>query len=125
LYRCKRATDDSTYLSRTGRTRPYWVPSGMLDWHRPLAEVYGSQQGTGVGLSAPELMPDPTSRMIGGGVYVRVRDVCQRLPPRAACAALRKAYEDNEEAIRQAFESDRAPLRERRRQLRAQMAGCH
>lgn len=125
LYRCMRATDDSTYLSRTGRTRPYWVPSGMLGWHRPLAEVYGSQQGTGVGLSAPELMPEPTPGMIGGSVYVRVRDVCRRLPPRAACDALRKAYEDNEEAIRQAFESDRAPLRERRRQLRAQMAGCH
>jgi len=125
LFRCMRATDDSTYLSRTGRTRPYWVPSGMLGWQRPLTEVYGSRQGKGVGMSAPELMPDPTSQMIGGGVYVRVRDVCRRLPPQAACAALRKQYEDNEEAIRQAFESDRAPLRKRRQQLRAQMAGCH
>lgn len=125
LYRCMRATDDTTYLSRTGRTRPYWVPSNMLGWQRPLAEVYGSRQGKGVGMSAPELMPDPTSRMIGGGVYVRVHDVCRRLPPRAACAALRKEYEDNEEAIRRAFESDRAPLRKRRQQLRTQMVGCH
>lgn len=124
LYRCARATDDSTYLSRTDRTRPYWVPSGMLDWQRPLAEVDGSRQGKGVGMSAPELMPDPTAQMIGGGVYVRVHDVCRQLPPRAACTALREQYEANEEAIHQAFESDRAPLRKRRQQLRTQMAGC-
>ncbi len=124
LYRCTRATDGETYLSRTGRTRPYLVPSGMLDWQRPLAEVYGSRQGAGVGMSAPELMPDPTPRMIGGGYYVRVRDICRRLPPRAACAALREQYEANEEDIDRAFKSERGPLLERREQLRARMAGC-
>lgn len=124
LYRCTRATDGDTYLSRTGITRPYLVPSGMLDWQRPLAEVYGSRQGKGVGMSAPELMPDPTPRMIGGGYYVRVQDTCRRLPPRAACEALRGQYDANEKAIDRAFESDRAPLRQKRRQLRAQLAGC-
>ena len=125
LYRCMRATDGSTYLSRSGRTRSYLAPLAMLGGiSRPLAEVYGSLQGKGVGMSAPELMPDPTPGMIGG-YYVRVHDVCRRLPPRAACAALRKQYEDNEEAIRKAFESDRAPLRKRRQQLRTQLAGCH
>ncbi len=124
LYRCTKATDGDTYLSRTGVTRPYLVPEGMLGWNRPLAEVYGSRQGVGVGMSAPELMPDPTPRMIGGHYYVRVRDICRLLPPHAACAALRKQYDANEEAIDRAFKSDRAPLREKRRQLRTQLAGC-
>src|SRR5699024_3377657 len=124
LYRCTKATDGDTYLSRTGITRPYLVPEGMLGWDRPLAEVYGSRQGAGVGMSAPELMPDPTPRMIGGRYYVRVRDICRLLPPQAACAALRKQNEANDEAIHKAFKSDRGPLLERRRQLHEQLAGC-
>lgn len=124
LYRCTRATDGTTYLSRTGHTRPYLAPSAMLGYAgiSPARRRHGRIEPS---VSAPELMPGPTSEMIGGRYYLQVRDTCRRLPPAAACAALEQQYETNEEAIRQAFRDERAPLQKRRRQLRARMAGCH
>lgn len=124
LYRCVRATDGSTYLSGNPHPRPYLAPLGMLGIiQQPLAEVYGSEQGAGVGMSAPELANKPTPALIGG-YLTWVRDACRRLSPRAACAALRKHYEANQEAIRNAFRSDRGPLLAKGETLRAQMAGC-
>ncbi len=124
LYRCTRATDGTTYLSRTGHTRPYLAPSAMLGYTgiSPARRRHGRIEPS---VSAPELMPGPTSEMIGGRYYLQVRDTCRRLPPAAACAALEQQYEANEEAIHQAFRDERAPLQKRRRQLRARMAGCH
>lgn len=124
LYRCIRATDGSAYLSRDGHPRTYLAPMGMLGAIRqPLADVHGSAQGAGVGMSAPELANKPTPGLIGS-YYTPVRDVCRLLPPHAACIALRDQYETNEDAIHKAFKSDRAPLLQKRRQLHAQMVGC-
>lgn len=124
LFRCTRATDGTTYLSRSGQARSYLVPLGMLDRAQPLARTYGSAQGAGVGMSAPELMPDPTPSMIGGGYYVRVRDTCSRLPRMAACKALHKQNEANEAAITRAFSEQRPGLLKRRKELHAQLTGC-
>ncbi len=124
LYRCVRATDGKTYLSHDGHPPPYLAPLGMLGVIRqPLAEVYGSAQGAGVGLSAPELATRPSPALVGG-YMTPVRDACQPLSPRAACIALQAQHDANEAAIRKAFESDRAPLRKRRERLDARMAGC-
>lgn len=124
LYRCTRATDGTTYLDDHGTPPPYLAPIGMLGGLRqPLAEVYGSHQGPGVGLSAPELANRPSSATIGA-YMTPVRDVCTPLTPQAACAALARQHDANEDAIRKAFESERAPLRARRRQLETRMAGC-
>ncbi len=124
LYRCVRATNGTSYLSQTGTPAPYFAPMHMLGLvQQPLAETYGSQQGVGVGMSAPELATKPTPETIGGYLTL-VRDACRRLSPRAACEALRKRYEANQEAIRNAFKSDRGPFLAKRDQLRTQMAGC-
>lgn len=123
VYQCVRATDGDTYLSRQGRPPAYLAPLRMLAIRQPLADVYGSQQGTGVGMSAPELANKPTSRTIGG-YLTPVRDACRALSPRAGCEALRRKHDANEEAIRKAFKSDRGPLLEKRRHWREWMQGC-
>lgn len=123
VYRCIRATDGTTYLSQTGHTRAYLAPSAMLGYTLPLSIVYGSGQGAGVGLSTPELMPDPSPATIGG-YYTWVRDTCHRLSPYAACAVLRKQFDANQQAIHDAFPDERPPLREKRQRLQARMVGC-
>lgn len=124
LFRCTRATDSETYLSRTGRPAPYAVPLGMVSGvQRNLADSYSNINGQGVTASAPELMPKPGSRLVGGN-YTLVRDACRPLPPRVACQALEQQYEDNEDAIDDAFSEERPRLLQNRKRLKRQMAGC-
>ncbi len=124
LFRCTPATGGDSYLSRTGQPSPYLAPFGVLGGVTvPLTTEYGADQGASVGLSAPELMPRPPPTLIGGA-YVWVRDSCRRLPPPAACAALTRLNDANDEAIHQAFRDERAPLLKKRARLHARMAGC-
>src|SRR5690625_3011355 len=114
LYRCIRATDGQTYLSHNGHPPPYRAPLGMIDIVPvPLSEQFRDPQGSGVDMST----------LIGGN-YTWVRDTCRRLAPAAACAALARRDEANDQAIHDAFPDERAPLLEKRARLRAQMAGC-
>jgi hypothetical protein len=124
LYACVRATDGKTYVSRDGRTRPYLAPLGMLGFiQQPLADVYGGRAGARAGNSAPELVPRPSSTLIGSN-YTWVRDSCRPMSVDETCAALRDAYDANEDKLRNAFQSEQPPLLQREADLQKQLAGC-
>lgn len=125
LFRCVRATDGGTYVSRNGNPRPYLVPLGVIGGagQLPLSQVYGGADAARVGISAPELAPHASAALISSN-YTQVQDRCWQLNVQQTCAALQNQYDANEKNLRNAFDSDKPPLLERKTQLNRQMAGC-
>lgn len=124
MYRCVRATDGKSYVSQNGDPAPYLAPYGMLAAGQlPLSEAYGPTQG-GAGISAPEANRGRVTTGLVADHYVWVQDQCRELSPQETCAALRDDLEQNTHALSRAFQSDRPPLEQRERALRAQLQGC-
>ncbi|KRF01943.1 hypothetical protein ASG87_10590 [Frateuria sp. Soil773] len=124
MYRCIRATDGKTYLSRQGDPAPYLAPLGMLGViQRPLSQVYGPTHGR-AGISAPEANHGRVTSDLVANNYVWVQDACDKLGPEETCRALRDAYEENARKLQRAFKSDRPPLQRRDDELRAQLQQC-
>lgn len=124
MYACVRATDGKTYLSATGDPAPYMAPYGVLGAEQqPLSEVYGPERG-GAGISAPEANRGRANADLVANNYVWVQDQCRELDPQETCQALQQAAEENQHALRNAFESQRPPLERRAAELQAQLAHC-
>lgn len=123
LYRCRKATDGSTYVSTRGNPAPYAVPFGILGaLSQPLGSVYGTG---GAGASAPELNRGKVTPGLVANNYVWVRDACRPMDIGETCAALQQQYDDNERKLRQAFKSDQAPFARREAELESQLAACN
>lgn len=125
LFRCVRATDGKTYISGDGNPRPYRVPLGMIGGmgQLPLSQVYGGTHAASAGISAPELAPHASAALIGSN-FTRVQDRCWQLNVQQTCVALQEQHDANAKKLRNAFDSDKPPLRKREAQLNRQMAGC-
>ncbi|MBU6248142.1 MAG: DUF4124 domain-containing protein [Xanthomonadaceae bacterium] len=122
LYRCRKATDGSTYVSSRGNPAPYAVPFGILGaLSQPLGSVYGTG---GAGASAPELNRGKVTPGLVANNYVWVRDACRPMDIGETCAALQQQYDENERKLSQAFKSEQAPFVRREAELEAQLAGC-
>ncbi|MDO1527546.1 DUF4124 domain-containing protein [Fulvimonas sp. R45] len=116
LYRCVRATDGKTYLSGNGQPAPYLAPLGMLGvLPSSLADTYGAANHMGHGKVTAGLVASH---------YTWVQDSCRELGPRETCQALRDAWDENEDKLRRAFQSDQPPLLQREAELRAQLTNC-
>jgi hypothetical protein len=110
LYRCVRATDQTTYLSSNGNPQPYYVPlamTGMLP--------------TSLGRIAPRVKPN--AAMVASQ-YVLVQDQCAPMTPQDTCATLRDQYDENERKLSRAFKSDQPPLLQREKELLAELSHC-
>lgn len=111
MYRCYRATDRSSYLSRNGNPPPYYAP-----------------------LAITGLIPIPLGNIASGRVqanaatiashYVLMQDQCVPMTPADTCSALRDEYDENERKLSRAFKSDQPPLLKREKQLLAQLSHC-
>jgi hypothetical protein len=124
LYACVRATDGKSYLSGNGDPAPYLAPFGMLGAVQlPLSQVYGPDHSA-AGISAPESNRGRVSPELVGSNYVWVQDQCRELTVEETCHALRDEFEQNEHKLQHAFKSDRPPLEQRDRELRAQLDNC-
>ena len=124
MYACTRATDGKTYLSANGNPEPYLAPYGVLGAGQlPLSEVYGPDRGA-AGNSAPESNRGRVTRGMVADNYVWVQDQCRQLDPGETCQALERARQENAHELRNAFQSQRAPLEKRDAELRAQLASC-
>jgi hypothetical protein len=124
MYGCVRATDGKSYVSQNGDAAPYLAPYGVLGAGQlPLPEAYGPTQG-GAGISAPESNHGRVTAGLVADNYVWVQDQCRELSPQETCAALREDFDANAHALNKAFKSDRPPLEQRERELRAQLRGC-
>ncbi|MFK2892533.1 DUF4124 domain-containing protein [Dyella flagellata] len=110
MYRCVRATDQTTYLSSNGDPQPYYAPlamTGMLP--APLGHV------------TPGVKPD--AAMIASQ-YVLVQDQCAPMTPQDTCTTLRDQYDENERKLSRAFKSDQPPLLQREQALLAELSHC-
>ena len=124
MYTCTRATDGKSYLSQNGNPPPYQAPYGVLGAEqRSLSDVYGPDRGA-AGISAPEANRGRVTTGMVADNYVWVQDQCRPLDPSETCQALQQAYDENEHQLRNAFQSQRAPLERREAQLQAQLASC-
>ncbi|HET6431896.1 DUF4124 domain-containing protein [Dyella sp.] len=125
MFGCQRATDGKSYLSDNGNPAPYQAPFGMLGAvPQPLGSAYGTGGTGGAGASAPELNRGKVTSGLVANNYVWVQDQCRELSPEETCAALQDAYDKNEQQLRQAFKSERAPFEKREQTLQAQLVGC-
>jgi len=110
MYRCVRATDQTTYLSSNGNPPPYYAPlamTGMLP--------------TSLGPVIPGVKPN--AAMVASQ-YVLMQDQCAPMTPHDTCATLRDQYDKNERALSRAFKSDQPPLLQREQELLAQLSHC-
>lgn len=119
LYACVRATDGKHYVSRHGRPQAYLAPSGMVDG-------FSTRSGglSIAGSSAPELNRGKVTPGLIGGGYVWVQDRCRPMSFDEVCHTLQDEYDANEHKLRNAFQSDRAPLQRRKAELEQELAGC-
>jgi hypothetical protein len=123
MYVCTNAVNGDHYYSDDGITRPYLAPLGMTGAITgPLGEAYSPSTGTHG--STPESMHGQVTPGLVAGNYVWVQDGCRRMSDGETCTVLQKRYDDNERALRNAFQSDRPPLEQREAQLRDELAGC-
>jgi hypothetical protein len=122
FYACTRP-DGARYYSDNGVSVPYAMPLGVLGYP-PLS----LDSTAHLGVSAPEVSHPPILKPGSGSdiaaSYVMVKDVCRRLPPEAACAALRSERDKIDRQAQRAFKEDRPPLEARRRTLDYKLAGC-
>jgi hypothetical protein len=124
MYGCARATDGKPYVSQNGDPAPYLAPYGVLGaGSLALSETYGTTHG-GAGISAPEANRGRVTPGLVADNYVWVQDHCRELSPQETCATLRRDLDRNTHALSKAFKSDRPPLEQRDRELRAQLRGC-
>lgn len=110
MYRCVRATDQTTYLSNNGNPQPYYVPlamTGMLP--TPPGRIT-------LGLK-------PNAAMVASQ-YVLVQDQCAPMTPQDTCSTLRDQYDENERKLSRAFKSDQPPLLQREKELLAELSHC-
>jgi hypothetical protein len=123
MYLCANAVNGDPYYSDDGITRPYLAPLGMTGAITgPLGEAYSPSTGTHG--STPESMHGQVTPGLVAGNYVWVQDSCRRMGDEETCTVLQKRYDDNERALRNAFQSDRPPLEKREKQLRDELAAC-
>lgn len=110
MYRCTRATDQTTYLSSNGNPQPYYAPlamTGMLP--------------TSLGPVMPGVKPN--AAMVASQ-YVLMQDQCAPMSSHDTCATLRDQYDETERKLSRAFKSDQPPLRRREKELLAQLSHC-
>ncbi|RUL70275.1 DUF4124 domain-containing protein [Dyella choica] len=110
MYRCARATDQTTYLSSNGDPQPYYAPlamTGMLP--TPLGHI------------TPGVKPN--AAMVSSQ-YVLVQDQCAPMTPQDTCSTLRDQYDENERKLSRAFKSDQPPLLQREQALLAELSHC-
>ncbi|WP_158545127.1 DUF4124 domain-containing protein [Dyella monticola] len=110
LYRCVRATDQTTYESHDGNPQPYYAPLAMTGIvPTPLGHITP-------GLKANAAMV--------ASHYVLVQDHCAPMTVHDTCASLRDQYDENERNLSRAFKSDQPPLLEREKELLGQLSHC-
>jgi hypothetical protein len=110
MYRCVRATDQTTYLSNHGNPQPYYAPlamTGMLP--TPPGRIT-------LGLK-------PNAAMVASQ-YVLVQDQCSPMTPQDTCSTLRDQYDETERKLSRAFKSDQPPLLQREKELLAELSHC-
>jgi len=110
LYRCVRATDQTTYESHDGNPQPYYAPLAMTGIvPTPLGHITP-------GLKANAAMV--------ASHYVLVQDHCAPMTVPDTCASLRDQYDENEQKLSRAFKSDQPPLLAREKELLGQLSHC-
>jgi len=125
LYRCMRATDGKTYVSRDGHPRAYRVPLGIVGaFQMPLSQTYGGPGAARRAASDPTLARGRITPGLVAGHYTWVQDRCRPMSVEEICANLGQRLDKTESAIDKAFQSDRPPLERKAASLRSEMAGC-
>ena len=116
IYRCVRATDGTTYLSRDGHPAPYLAPLGMLGIvPNSLAQTYSAANHMGHGKVTAGLVADR---------YTTVRDDCRELSPDETCQALRDASNANQAKLLRAFHDQEPALKQYQAELDSELAHC-
>lgn len=124
MFGCVRATDGKAYTSADGNPQPYLAPLGVLGVASgSLSDTYGNPNSAVA--SAPELNRGKGNPgAIATSNYVWVQDQCRELSPAETCQALRGEADATQRQIRNAFQSERAPLDAKDAQLREQLQSC-
>ncbi|WP_233840892.1 DUF4124 domain-containing protein [Dyella sp. 2HG41-7] len=110
MYRCTRATDQTTYLSANGDPPPYYAPLAMTGIvPTPLGHIT-----PGVKANAAMVASH----------YIQVQDQCVPMTLQDTCSTLRDQFDDNERKLSRAFKSDQPPLLQREKELLDQLKHC-